>query len=374
MSKAEKISNFNPNNPGDPDSNIFGLPFTCEESEIVIVPVPWDVTVSYSDGTSGGPDAIMNASFQVDLFEPSIQDAWKIGIAMEDISAEVVSKNKLLREKAKVYIDAFTQGVDHYQDQSKNKIRNAVKWIRSELWQAGDHSTANIRDEVNQGSLWLNAWVKQRCLHWINQGKLVALLGGDHSTPLGFMQALAEKYSTFGILQIDAHADLRNAYEGFTYSHASIMYNALGISQVSKLVQVGIRDYCEEEVNVMREQKDRVVTFFDRDLKHEQYNGKTWAQQAEHIVSQLPENVYISFDIDGLDQKLCPNTGTPVAGGFEFEQAAYLIQAVVKSGKKIIGLDLNEVAPGEHDEWDANVGARMLLRMCNSMALSNHRI
>lgn len=64
----------------------------------------------------------------------------------------------------------------------------------------------------------------------------------------------------------------------------------------------------------------------------------------------------------------------PVAGGFEFEQAAYLIQAVVKSGKKIIGLDLNEVAPGEHDEWDANVGARMLLRMCNSMALSNHRI
>lgn len=88
------------------------------------------------------------------------------------------------------------------------------------------------------------------------------------------MQALAEKYSAFGILQIDAHADLRNAYEGFTYSHASIMHNALGLSQVSKLVQVGIRDYCEEEVNVMREQKDRVVTFFDRDLKHEQYNGK----------------------------------------------------------------------------------------------------
>jgi agmatinase len=216
--------------------------------------------------------------------------------------------------------------------------------------------------------------VKQRCLHWMNQGKMVALLGGDHSTPFGFMQALAEKYPAFGILQIDAHADLRNAYEGFTYSHASIMHNALGLSQVSKLVQVGIRDYCEEEVNVMREQKDRVVTFFDRDIKQEQYNGKTWAQQAEHIVSQLPENVYISFDIDGLDQKLCPNTGTPVAGGFEFEQAAYLIHTVVKSGKKIIGLDLNEVAPGEHDEWDANVGARMLLRMCNCMALSNHRI
>jgi agmatinase len=117
-----------------------------------------------------------------------------------------------------------------------------------------------------------------------------------------------------------------------------------------------------------------VTTYFDRDLKHEQYNGKTWAQQVEHIVEQLPENVYISFDIDGLDRKLCPNTGTPVAGGLEFEQAAYLMQSVVKSGKKIIALDLNEVAPGDNDEWDANVGARMLLRMCNFMALSNNRM
>jgi len=81
----------------------------------------------------------------------------------------------------------------------------------------------------------------------------------------------------------------------------------------------------------------------------------------------------VSFDIDGLDPKLCPNTGTPVAGGFEFEQAAYLIEAVVKSGRKIIGMDLNEVAPGENGEWDANVGARMLLRMCNLMAVSNKR-
>ena len=114
----------------------------------------------------------------------------------------------------------------------------------------------------------------------------------------------------------------------------------------------------------------RVKTFFDRDLKHAQYEGKTWAQQVEEIIATLPENIYISFDIDGLDPKLCPNTGTPVAGGFEFEQAAYLIQQVAKSGKKIIGIDLNEVSPGE-DEWDANVGARMLFRMCNLMALSN---
>ena len=79
---------------------------------------------------------------------------------------------------------------------------------------------------------------------FLKDGKLVGLLGGDHSTPLGFIRALSERYDRFGILQIDAHADLRKAYEGFTYSHASIMYNALKIPAVHRLVQVGIRDFC----------------------------------------------------------------------------------------------------------------------------------
>ncbi len=348
MAKEDKIANFNPNDLGDPNANIYGLPFTCDEAEVVIVPVPWDVTVSYSDGTANGPEAIFNASFQVDLFEPAVKDAWKIGLAMEEISEELKSRAEILRKGAKAYIDVLTNGGDP---------------SKSEL-------VEKILLQVNAGSELLNAWVKERCLEWMNKGKLVALLGGDHSTPFGMMQALAEKYSSYAILQIDAHADLRKAFEGFTYSHASIMYNALTIPQVSKLVQVGIRDFCQEEFELIQNSNGRVKTFFDRDLKHAQYEGKTWAQQVEEIIATLPENIYISFDIDGLDPKLCPNTGTPVAGGFEFEQAAYLIQQVAKSGKKIIGLDLNEVSPGE-DEWDANVGARMLFRMCNLMALSN---
>ncbi len=353
MSKADKIKSFDPNSPGDPGSNIYGLPFTPDEAEIVIVPVPWDVTVSYSDGTSGGPAAIFDASFQVDLYEPTIPNAWQIGIAMDEISDEVASRAAELRTEAKVYIDAIIDGVDPAEDLSISKIGGIV----------------------NDGSRWMNAWVKERCLSWMNKGKMVALLGGDHSTPFGMMQALAEKYPSFAILQIDAHADLRVAYEGFTFSHASIMYNALTIPQVSKLVQVGIRDYCEQEANLARDSNGRVVTYYDRDLKQENFLGKTWHDQVEEILTQLPENVYISFDIDGLDPKLCPHTGTPVPGGFEFEQAAYLIQRVARSGKKIIGFDLNEVAPGpEGDEWDANVGARMLFRMCNMMAVSNGRI
>jgi agmatinase len=352
MSKAEKIKNFDPNNLGDPNANIYGLPFTCDEAEIVIVPVPWDVTVSYSDGTAKGPEAIFNASFQVDLYEPEIKDAWKIGIAMEEISEELESRAEILRKGAKAYIDVLTKGGDPTKDELAGKILM----------------------QINAGSELLNAWVKERCLEWMNKGKLVALLGGDHSTPFGMMQALAEKYPSYGILQIDAHADLRPAFEGFNYSHASIMYNALTIPQVSKLVQVGIRDFCEQEADLIRNSIGRVRTFFDRDLKQQQFEGKTWALQVKEIVAELPEHVYISFDIDGLDPKLCPNTGTPVGGGFEFEQAAYLIQEVAKSGKKIIAIDLNEVAPGENDEWDANVGARMLFRMCNLMALSNGRV
>ena len=184
------------------------------------------------------------------------------------------------------------------------------------------------------------------------------------------MQALAAHFGNFGILQIDAHADLRDAYEGFEFSHASIMFNALKIPQVEKLVQVGIRDYCEAEFNITQHSKGRVKTFFDRDIKHEMYSGAQWESICDKIISELPQNIYLSFDIDGLDPKLCPNTGTPVAGGFETEQVLFLLEKIVRSGKKIIAFDINEISPGE-DEWDANVGARLLYRISNLVHTSN---
>ena len=176
-----------------------------------------------------------------------------------------------------------------------------------------------------------------------------------------------------GILQIDAHADLRNAYEGFTYSHASIMYNAIQLPSISSLTQVGIRDICDYEVSIINTNKD-IYTFYDKQLHEGTYNGKTWDTQCDEIIKTLPENVYISFDIDGLDPKLCPNTGTPVPGGLEFEQAMYLIKKVVDSGRKIISFDLCEVSPHENDnEWNANVGARVLYRLSNLMIKSQYK-
>jgi agmatinase len=225
--------------------------------------------------------------------------------------------------------------------------------------------------EVNAGGNFLNEWVYEQTKDLLDAGKLVALLGGDHSTPLGYFKAIAEKHGDFGILQIDAHCDLRVAYENFKYSHASVMYNALEeIPQLKKLVQVGIRDYCEEEWNYIENNKERIATFFDKDIKERQYGGNTWQSIADDIVSNLPQKVFISFDIDGLDPKLCPHTGTPVQGGFETEQIFYLFKKVLQSGRELVGFDLNEVGVSQ-DEWDENVGARCLFKLCSMLVAAN---
>jgi agmatinase len=351
MSKQDKINSFDPNGLGDANNNIFGLPFTTEEAEVVLIPVPWEVTVSYTAGTALGPQAIFDASFQVDLFDPKIKDAWKIGIAMEPVPDDIASKSESLRRKSEQYIGLLQEGETPGSNSKMEEVRVAI----------------NAECEK------LTKWVKTKALTYLDKNKIVALVGGDHSTPLGLIQALAEKHSSFAILQIDAHADLRDAYEGFEFSHASIMFNAIKIPQVSKLVQVGIRDYCQAEYDLIQGSNGRIVTFFDRDIKHKQYEGASWSSICTDIIAQLPNDVYLSFDIDGLDPKLCPNTGTPVAGGFEFEQVLMLIEKLVDAGKRIIAFDLNEVTPGG-DEWDANVGARLLYRIANMTAKSQGRI
>lgn len=340
---------FDPNSVGNINNNIFGLPFTEEESRLVILPIPWEVTVSYNAGTARAPDHIFTASLQVDLYDPEVKDAWRQGIFMRPTDKKLLTKSDYLRKEAELYINYISQG---------EAILDSKFMCKS------------LR-EINEGSLYMNEWVYNQTMQLLDNGKLVGLLGGDHSTPLGYFKALATKFEGFGILQIDAHSDLRKAYEGFNYSHASIMYNALEeIPQINKLVQVGIRDYCDEELDYINNSNSRVVTFFDRDIKANAYEGKNWSKTVAEIVDALPQHVYISFDIDGLDPKLCPQTGTPVHGGFEADEILYLFKKVRESGRKVIGFDLNEVGVS-NDEWDENVGARILYRLCNLLIASN---
>jgi len=350
MNKQEKIKNFDPSQPGLADESIFGLPFTAEESEIIIIPVPWEVTVSYGSGASNGPEAILEASFQVDLHHQEFPDLWKLGIYL-DLNEQTAiwgSNSDKFKGLAQPIIAALESG----------EVIESHPALQSDL------------DKINKVCKELKDEIRERVLYWTKKGKKVALLGGDHSTPLGYYEALATQHDSFGILHLDAHMDLRIAYEGFTYSHASIMYNALQLPQITKIVQIGIRDFCKQEVETVMEQGSRVLVHTDTDMKAETFKGVTWAEQCDEIIASLPQKVTISFDVDGMYSWYCPNTGTPVPGGFSYEQATYLLSKLADSGKEIIGFDLVEVAPGETD-WDGNVGARMLYHMCGVLAKNN---
>jgi agmatinase len=343
------LSLFDPNSVGNPNNNIFGLPFTEEEARLVILPIPWEVTVSYSAGTARAPEHIFKASLQVDLFDPELKDAWKQGFYMRTPDKKILIKSDYLRKEAELYINFISEG----EDISGNKFM--CKTLK----------------EVNAGSIFLNDWVYTQTKDLLDSGKLVVLLGGDHSTPFGYFKAIAEKHGSFGILQIDAHCDLRVCYENFKYSHASIMYNTIEeIPAVSTIVQVGIRDYCEEEWDYVQANPNRICTFFDKDIKERQFEGETWASIVDDIISKLPQKVFISFDIDGLDPKLCPHTGTPVQGGFETEQIFYLFKKLIKSGRQLVGIDLNEIGVSMN-EWDENVGARCLFKLCSLLVAAN---
>jgi agmatinase len=339
------LSRFNPNKVSNPNNNIFGLPFNEEDAKLVIIPVPWEVTVSHLAGTARAADHVYKSSFFVDIFDVDGNAGWKQGFFMQPIDKKLLFKNDYLRKEAELYIDYIAQGAPI----EENKFM--CKSLK----------------EINEGSVYMNNWVYENCKRLIEKEKIVAVLGGDHSTSLGLMKALSEKHGDFGVLQIDAHCDLRVKYEDFNYSHASIMYNALTeIPAITKLVQLGIRDYCEEEWDYICNSNDRVVTFFDKQVKNRLFEGQTWKTIANEIIENLPQKVYISFDIDGLDRKLCPNTGTPVIGGFESEEMIYLIQKIKDSGRALIGFDLVEIGVGQTD-WDSNVGASLLWRLCNIM-------
>jgi agmatinase len=348
---AKKIASFDPNAPGDAAGGLFGLPFTPEEARVVVVPVPWEVTVSYRAGTAQGPAAIHEASLQVDLYDPDLPDAWKLGLAMEEEDETIAGASNKLRPIAAEYIN----------------------WVEEGQPETGHGKHSGVPAKVTAEGAKMVKWLKDKTGALLDEGKGVVVLGGDHSTPLGYLHALAERHEEFAILQFDAHCDLRPAYEGFQYSHASIMHNALQLPQVKKLVQVGIRDMCQQEADFIAHSNGRVALFSQRFLSEEKFAKKSWKKVCGKIIAQLPPKVYISFDIDGLDPKLCPGTGTPVPGGLEFEEATYLIRSIVRAGITIIGCDLNEVAPGDTD-WNGIVGARLLYQLCNWMAVSQGRL
>jgi agmatinase len=331
------MENFNPDGTGVDNGNYFGLPWAADEAALVLLSVPWDVTSSYGDGAARAPEAIIAASTQLDLFDPVSPEAWRRGIGTLPVDMSIKKESGLRREDARRVMRSLEKGA------------------------AAD---PELVAKVNRASEWLNGRVYDTAREWLDRGRLVGLVGGDHSTPYGLIRAVGEHEGALSVLHIDAHADLREAYEGFEHSHASIMFNVLrNVPQVERLVQVAVRDQSGAEAALAATDR-RVVQLGDWELAQNTFRGISWDEQCGRIVEQLGEKVYISFDIDGLSPEFAPGTGTPVPGGLSFNMAVYLLDRIVLSGRRVVGFDLCEVAPREDDEWDANVGARVLWKLC----------
>lgn len=332
------LTNFDPDAPFD-GSRLFGLPHSVDEAAVAVVPVPWDATTSYRQGTAAAPDNVLTASAQLDLYDLQTQEAWRSGIAMAAVDPQVQAWSA--------------------------QASDAVQRARA----ATDERTASAaRDEANDAGERLSRWLHEHTASRLANGQIAAVLGGDHSVPLGAMLAAAERHRGLGVLHVDAHLDLRAAYEGFTHSHASILHNVLERApSLDAVVHVGVRDLCAAEWTRVQ-QDDRLHAFDDTRLSEALCAGTPWRELVGQMLAPLPSKIWITFDIDGLEPSLCPGTGTPVPGGLSWAHATTLLAAVVRSGRTIVGFDLCEVGPGQ---WDAIVGARILYKLATSAIVSN---
>ena len=336
-----------PNAPARPDAGLFGLDVPIDEAGVRVIPVPFDATTSYRPGTARGPEAILRASHQVDLLCPLFGRTYEAGLVMLGTDPRVVALEE----------EAF------------GPARRIVE-VGGEL--GGDPALEAALRTVNEAGSSLNGIVAEHVASALQVDALPVVLGGDHSVPFGAIEVCARAHPGLGVLHVDAHADLRSAYEGFTWSHASILRNVVDrLPAVERIVQVGIRDFCQEELDVIEREGERIGVLFDHDWSRAKRTGADLSTLVRRHLEHLPEHVYVSFDIDGLDPSLCPSTGTPVPGGLDWGDVSLWLEEIVASGRRIVGLDLVEVAPAPNtpdgeDSWDAIVGARLLYRLAGA--------
>jgi len=253
-------------------------------AQVAILPIPYEQTTSYGAGTASAPDAVLHASAYVELYD-------------EELDKEIY---RLSRGIATLPPIGFSSG---------------------------------IRDEEAVGL------IKRTVLSYLDSGKMVVSLGGEHTIAVGAAAAYFERFQNVTVLQLDAHSDMRESYEGSRYSHASAMARIYDLHK--DIVHVGIRSQCREEADIIRE---RGIPFFSAiDIKRGTF-GATVDEWADRIIDSLKENVYLTFDCDFLDPSIMPALGTPEPGGFDwYETIAFLRR--LSQQRTIVGFDVNELAP-----------------------------
>ncbi|WP_324024321.1 agmatinase [Maribacter sp. BPC-D8] len=260
-----------------------------EKSKIILIPVPYDGTSTWGKGADKGPEAFLEASENMELY---------------DIETDS---------------EVYKQGIHLTEPITENSSAEAV---------------------VNE----VHAVTKD----FIKRNKFVTLFGGEHSISIGSIRAFNECFDNLTVLQIDAHADLRESYEGTKYNHACAVYEA---SQTTNLVQVGIRSMDVIEKTVMDEEK----TFFAHDMVNDEY----WTDK---VVEAMTENVFITFDLDAFDPSIMPSTGTPEPGGLLWYETMEFLKQVFEE-KNVVGFDIVELCPNKNDKSSDFLAAKLYYKM-----------
>lgn len=343
------------------NTGIFSQHPSYEEAQCVLLGAPWEVSVSYGSGTVHGPQWIQQAGSQLDFFNPQTKkNISKQGIYFW-LAESLKKKNDEIRPLALKLIqnqERVLQGCSLSSKEAKSFKQDPAESKQTHL----------DLQKVNQACEEMVQTVQEKTQKILDDQKLFGLIGGDHSVSEGALLEMGRRYKgNFGLLHLDAHADMRSAYQGFQHSHASVMYNVLHQEHSPcSIVQAGVRDLCEEEHQLISSHP-RVHCFFDYEIKKQLFEGKTWKALVHSILKKLPNDIYISLDADALSWAYAPNTGCPVPGGLNFNHVSYLLDQIALSKKTIIGFDVVEVSRPQSSffgEWDGNVGARLVYQLC----------
>ena len=260
-----------------------------ENSQIVIIPVPYDGTSTWGKGADKGPKAIIDASTHMELYDI-------------ETDSQVVLHG--------IYTDKPVEDFDSPEEMS--------------------------------------AAVEKAVSAWLEKGKFPVLIGGEHSVSIGSIQAHADLHEDLTVLQLDAHTDLRDEYEGSKFNHACVMARA---REKCPIVQVGIRSMDAAERGTI--EPDSI--FFARDI----YNNRIWI---DRTVAALSENVYITIDLDVFDPAIMPSTGTPEPGGLGWYDVNALLKAV-SAQRKVVGFDVVELCPSEHNKAPDFLAAKLIYKL-----------
>jgi agmatinase len=335
---------FDPNSITPDNGNYFGISLNPEESALVLLSAPWDATSSLLQGSSYAPDAIIEMSRFVDFYEPIAPDSWRKGIATIPVDYSIQDLSHRLQSD--------TERLTKLHDEFGLSVINNLMYDRR-------------LKRVNEGSVEVNDALFNQVKQWTERDKIVGVIGGDQSVSYSAIKAMGYKYEKLGVIHVASKCYMREAYQGFDFSHASTMYNVMrDVPQVEQLSIVGAQEFSPIEWE-RATSNSRVRLFTAQEMWTQQFEGKTWAAQVADIVETMPQNVYVALNISGLMSAYSPNKGRVSNGGLSLYQLIYLMDRVITSGRRIVGFDITEVVPRAETKRDILIVARLLFKMCS---------